>query len=162
MFDATNWGKRCRIDIFQWNNAISINPTQGQRFSSECMQVRDVDGGRALVVLFPIHGLALAKGYNLISSNLHFLISQNLLLQCRHQKKPKLRTMCPTLKLRTMRPTLKGLGAKRGFSGRCCCFSCEYYFLLATLPNVFSYTFGWTTTLQKSKIEQTPLYESPK
>ena len=46
-----------------------------------------------------------------------------------------------------MRPRLKGF-AKRGFSGRC-----EYYFLFATLPNVFSYTFGWTTTLQKSKIE---------
>ena len=52
-----------------------------------------------------------------------------------------------SLNLRTMRPRLKGF-AKRGFSGRC-----EYYFLFATLPNVFSYTFGWTTTLQKSKIE---------
>ena len=34
----------------------------------------------------------------------------------------------------------------------------EYYFLFATWPNVFPYTFGWTTTLQKSKIEQQRLH----
>ena len=109
----------------------------------------------ALVVLFTIHGLALAKGYNLISLNLPFLISQYLLLLLLLFSKSLaiFAMLAPekTEKLRTMCPTLKGFWAKRGFSGRCCC--CEYYFLFATLPNVFSYTFGWTTTLQKSKIE---------
>ena len=93
IFDAASW-ENAEL-IFGTAPSNSTNITQGQRISSECMQVR---GGSVLVVFFTIHGLALAKGYNPISFNLPFLISQYLLLELRKLSSRFLK-VCISLKL---------------------------------------------------------------